>query len=157
MVVELQSAASCLRNGSNFSNVNQCLPAPFVIYGSRNAEEQKGTESAAESDFLANGFICDILGYQILASCSKLIRLVQSCPKIVCDQRSFTVLIVAHHVKLEVNSHLFQLVPCPGLPFWLELESTVVQQVLDKGSRRMEEPIPIAEVMIFLSINTNTL
>lgn len=59
MVVELQSAASCLRNGSNFSNVNQCLPATVVIYVSRNAKDWGGRESAAEEDFLTNGLICD--------------------------------------------------------------------------------------------------
>lgn len=39
----------------------------------------------------------------------------------------------------------------------LKLKSTVVQQVPDKGSRRMEEPIPAAEVAVFLSIGRNTL
>lgn len=115
VVLELQSAASCLRNGSNFSNVNQCLPATLVIYGSRNAKEQRGRESAAEYDFLPNGLICDNFWYaEAISSWLHVQTSYIFCKagSIQSDQRTFTGLTVAHHVRLEHNSVSTCCLPC---------------------------------------------
>lgn len=149
VVVELKSAASCVGNGRNFSTVNQCLPATFVIYVSRNAEDQRGRESAAEWDFLANGLICGIFRYAGPSGPGFTFKPHTPSAKLsqnmVCYQRSFMVLIVVHHVKLEQNSYLFQLAASFWLPFLqntsdLDLNALLCTRFLPRALEGWESP-----------------